>query len=173
MYAKGVRWAFHYLDYFIIFGRPSLQDCYLALDIGLQTCAELGWEAHKVEGPSSCLVFQGIEIESKKSRLRLPFDKLQTLKVELAGWHCRKACSKKEPLSLIGQLSHAAKVVKLGRTFLRRLMDLSTSARELHHHICLNASARADIAWWWSIGSQWSGQSKLARSPLAIGIFIH
>ena len=67
MYAKGVRWALHYLDDFIIFGRPSLRDCYLALDIGLKTCAELGWEAHKVKGPSYCLVFLGIEIDSKES----------------------------------------------------------------------------------------------------------
>ena len=48
------------------------------------------WE----EGPSSYLVFLGIKIDSKESQLRLPHDKLQALKVELAGWHCRKACSK-------------------------------------------------------------------------------
>ena len=171
MHAKGVRWALYYLDDFIIFGRPSLRDCYLALDIGLQSCAELGWEAHKVEGPSSCLVFLGIEIDSKESQLRLPHDKLQALKVELARWQCRTACSKKQLLSLIRQLSHAAKVVKPGRTFLRRLIDLSTSARELFHHIRLNASARADIAWWWSFGSQWNGVNLLASPSPSVSLF--
>ena len=73
-------------------------------------------------------------------------------------------------MSLIGQLSHAAKVVKPGRTFLRRLIELSTSARELHHHIHLNASARADIAWWWSFGSQWNRVSLLAPPSPSVSL---
>lgn len=52
MFAKGVVWALHYLDDFIIFGSPDTQECQQALKLGLQTCAELGREAHKIEGPS-------------------------------------------------------------------------------------------------------------------------
>ena len=145
MLLKGVKWALHYLDDFLLFGRPHLQECQSALDIGLQTCSELGWEVHvhKVGGPSSCIVFLGIEIDSINSQLRLPTEKLQSLKMELVKWQAKKACSRREFLSLIGQLNHAAKVVRQGtcRTFLRRLIDLSCSAKELHHHIRLNVSA--------------------------------
>ena len=171
MLAKGVNRALHYLDDFIFFGRPSLRECQSAFDIGLQTCAELGWEAHKVEGPSTCLVFLGIEIDSVESQLRLPQDKLGALRMELGKWRGRKTCTKKELLSLIGHLGHASKVVKPGRTFLRRLIDLSTSVKELHHHIRLNASARADIAWWWCFGSQWNGVSLLAPPSPSVSLF--
>ena len=56
-YAKGIGWALHYLDGFIIFGKPSLWDCHLVLDIGLRTCAELGWAGRltKFKGPSTLL----------------------------------------------------------------------------------------------------------------------
>ena len=63
MHAQGVRLALHYLDDFIILVGPPFET-HLMLDIGFQTCAELGWDAHKIEGPFSCLVFLGIEIDS-------------------------------------------------------------------------------------------------------------
>ena len=34
------------------------------------------------------------------------------------------------------------------RLFLCHLIDLSTTVRKLHHHISLNALARADVMWW-------------------------
>ncbi len=49
---------------------------------------------------------------------------------------------------LIGHLQHACRVVKPGRTFLRRMINLSTVARELYHHIRLNRGFRSDLAWW-------------------------
>ena len=51
-------------------------------------------------------------------------------------------------LSLIGSLSFAAKVVKPGSLFLRRLIDLSNTVTSLHHHVYLNTEGHADI-WWW------------------------
>ena len=48
-------------------------------------------------------------------------------------------------------------MVPAGRLFLRRLIDLSTTVRKLHHHISLNAEARADIRWWDSFLPSWNG----------------
>eukprot|EP00731_Ephydatia_muelleri_P034979 Em0089g10a len=55
--------------------------------------------------------------------------------------------TKRELLSLIGKLSFA-KVAPAARLFLCHLIDLSTTVRKLHHHISLNALARADVMWW-------------------------
>eukprot|EP00731_Ephydatia_muelleri_P034592 Em0067g8a len=41
-----------------------------------------------------------------------------------------------------------AKVAPAVRLFLCHLIDLSTTVRKLHHHISLNALARADVMWW-------------------------
>ena len=55
-------------------------------------------------------------------------------------------CTKHNPLSLIGKLSFAAKkIIPPGHTFLRHLLDLSTTVDRPSHLISLNSSAREDI----------------------------
>ena len=135
MHSKGVHWLLHYLDDFILFGCPSTDKCLRSLQIALSCYTELGWEAHKVDGPASCITFLGIEIDTTNSQLRLPSDKLQALKSEIEAWDSHRSCTEKQLLSLIGQLSHSSKVIKPGRSFLCRLIDLSSSASQLHHHI--------------------------------------
>ena len=128
--------------------------------------ASLPMEPSKSVGPTTSLVFLGILIDSVKGELRLPQDKLIQLQVTISQWRGRKACRKREILSLIGSLSHACKVVCSGRTFLRRLIDLSTKATRLDHFIRLNAESRADLEWWYQFISPWNGVALL--SPLTI-----
>ena len=161
MWLNGARYLIHYLDDFMFFGHPHSPECSNALDVGLRTCAELGFVAHKIAGPTTCITFLGIEIDSAESQLRLPADKLLSLRDELHSWLHRTSCTKRKLLSLIGLLIHAAKVVRPGRSFVRRLIDLSTTASDLHHHIQLRRSARSDIAWWIEFCSRWNGISLL------------
>ena len=125
------------------------------------TCAAAGLliEPEKSQGPCTTLTFLGIEIDSQAEELRLPADKLLALKEALMYWQEKKACRKRDLLSLIGSLSHAAKVVRPGRAFLRRLIDLSTQAKELDHYIRLNLDARSDIVWWNCFVEAWNGTS--------------
>ena len=67
---------------------------------------------HKREGPTTCLTFLGIEIDTEKGELRLPKEKLECLVTLLAAWGDRKARTLKELESLIGHLNHAHKVVR-------------------------------------------------------------
>ena len=69
----------------------------------------------------------------------------------------RKACRKRELLSLTGVLSHACKVVRAGRTFIKRLIDLSTVAKQLDHFVRLSSEARLDIGWWFQFSTDWNG----------------
>ena len=62
-------------------------------------------------------------------------------------------------MSLIGHVQHAASVVKPGRTFLRHLIDLSTSVKELHHRIHVRNPAISDIQWWLVFLERWNGCS--------------
>ena len=91
--------------------------------------------------------------------------------MELVKWQAKKACSKRELISLIGQQNHAAKSIRPGRTFLSRLIDLSCLAKELHYHIHLNVSARVDIAWWCTFCSEWNGVSLLTPPAPSISLF--
>ena len=74
---------------------------------------------------------------------------------------------KRELLALIGHLSFAAKVVKPGRLFLRRLIDLSTTAYQLHHHIHLSGEAREDILWWINFLPSWNGVAYIQDAPVS------
>ena len=78
---------------------------------------------------------------------------------ELESWFERWKTSKCRFLSLIGKQLFAAKVVPAGRLFLRRLINLSTTVNQLHHHITLNSQARADIQWWLQFLPAWNGKA--------------
>ena len=64
---------------------------------------------------------------------------------------------KRELLSLIGLLSHAAIVVRPGRPFLRSLIDAAASMQGLDHWVHLNTAARADLHWWHTFLKVWNG----------------
>ena len=151
----------HYLDDFLTVGPPDSPSCQQSLDSLISLCARLGvpLSTHKVAGPSTSLEFLGIELDSLNLEARLPADKLSRLKTLLEEWIEKKSCTKRELLSLIGLLQHAAKVVVPGRTFVRRLINLSTIARELHHHIRLSRASRQDLLWWREFLVSWHGRS--------------
>lgn len=92
--------------------------------------------------------------------LRLPAEKLQRLRSLLAEWGDQKSCSRKELESLIGLLNHACKVVRSGRSFLRRMIDLLHEVQRPSYSklpIRLNLAFRADLAWWQRFVESWNG----------------
>ena len=44
---------------------------------------------------------------------------------------------------------------------MRRLIDLSTTAKKLDQFVRLNREARADIEWWFSFVSSWNGTAMM------------
>ncbi len=160
---RGVHDIFHYLDDFLVMGPPGSSICNDNLAILLKVCADLGvpLAPEKQEGPSPILTFLGIIIDTLKGELRLPAEKLQRLLVTLDEWLPRHACTRKQLESLIGTLHHACKVIRPGRSFLRRAIALLSIASKPHHHIRLNAEFRADMLWWKTFASYWNGTSAL------------
>ena len=95
-------------------------------------------EPEKDEGPASTISFLGLELDSMAMEVRLPQEKLRKLKTILGTWRGRKACRKRDILSLIGSLTHACRAVRPGRCYVRRLIDLSTTAKKLDQFVRLN-----------------------------------
>ena len=93
--------------------------------------------------------------------LRLPQDKLARLKQLVLTWCRKKECRKRDLLSVIGVLSHAYKVIKAGRSFLIRLIDLSKAAKRPEHFIRLNRQAKSDLEWWLTFANSWNGVSMM------------
>ena len=158
---RGIK-VLHYLDDFLLVGKP--EECDQALSGSLTYCAKLGVPIaeQKTEGPVAKLVFLGIELDATNGLVRLPMEKLRRLKQEIGSWAQRRSCTKRELLSLIGRLQHACCIVKPGRSFLRRMITLSTVARELHHRIRLNRGFRSDLQWWGRFLPSWNGTGMMS-----------
>ena len=77
---RGIRNIFHYLNDFIIIAPPHSTECATAVAL-LNVCDSLGIPIaeHKRDGPTTCLTFLGIEIDTLSAQLHLPADKLQRL----------------------------------------------------------------------------------------------
>ena len=160
----------HYLDdYFLC--SFSHQSCKEDMQLVQSVFSRLGvpLAPGKIIGPCTSITYLGIEIDSVAQAIRLPPDKFSELLSLLRSWEAKKKCTKRELLSLIGSLSFACKVVKPGRIFLRRLIDLSTSVQSLNHHIYLNYEARADIAWWIDFLPTWNGV-ELIQAPVITSV---
>ena len=170
IFVSGIPHIIHYLDDFLIVA-SSKDDCSTYMGSMFSMFSRLGVPiaVEKTVGPSQIVTYLGIVMDTVRRELRLPHEKLVELLNVLRGWSSVRKCTKRELLSLIGSLSFAAKVVKPGRMFLRRLIDLSTTVRRLDHHITLNAGSKADIQWWLDFLPGWNGvcmmQSEIITSP--------
>jgi len=165
MQKRGVSYVDHYIDDFITAGKGGADECSKNFAIMHETCEDTGCpiECEKSVGPATQIDFLGIELDSDEMEIRLPADKLKRLVQMVNEWRGKKACRKRELLSIIGTLSHACKVVSPGRTFLRRLIDLSTRVANLDHFVRLNQAARSDLEWWCQFANQWNGKAMMYR----------
>ena len=143
---QGIRWILHYLDDFLL-AAPSIEIASNWMNTLFRVLEDIGVPIakEKTVSPATRVTFLGIEIDTIDRCIRLPQEKLSGLLTLLHQWEHKKKCTKRELLSLIGSLSFAAKVVKPGRIFLRRLIDLSSTVHKLHHRISLNTEAKNDI----------------------------
>ena len=89
---------------FLTIGTPASDECQNINDIMNYVCVKAGLliEPRKSSGPSSSLTFLGIEIDSVSGELHLPADKLHSIRRTLLLWRHRKACKKRDLLSVIG-----------------------------------------------------------------------
>ena len=166
MLDRGIRSVLHYLDDYLFTGDPSTSECEDVLQLALDLCERLGVPVaeEKVEGPETSLVFLGIVVDTEARDLRLPVKKLIRLRALIMQWQHKKACTKRELLSIIGQLQHACKVVRPGRSFLRRMTNLSMQAKEMHHHLQLNAAFRY-LQWCATFLVEWNGVNMMSHDP--------
>ena len=157
---RGVTWVEHYLDDFITMGAPNSEECRSNLDRMLSVCRQLGVPVaqEKCAGPTAVMVFLGFELDSNRMVVRLPEEKLRRTLAMVQEWMGKKACKKRELESLLGHLQHAATVVRPGRTFVRRLIELLSTVQTRDRWIRLNASTRSDLMWWllFMEGWEWS-----------------
>ncbi len=165
---QGVAPMFRYLDDFLIVGAPGSTECseYMTILLGVFSHLGIPVASEKLEGPTSVIIFLGIEIDTKNMMLRLPAKKLDELQQLVKSWQERRSCHKRELQALVGKLQHACKVVRPGRTFLRRMFEALSLTNKRHHHIRLNKAFRSDLLWWDTFLTSWNGVAMIEGGRL-------
>jgi len=167
MARHGYDFIVHYLDDFcIVHKNPNMvREAQQALISLLHTLGfSISWP--KVISPTQVVKFLGIILDSTCLELRLPDGKLEALIALLKDFLKMKQASKRQLQSLCGTLAHCATVVKGGRTFSRRVIDLTNSLRQWHHKTRLNEDFKKDICWWLSFVKVFNGKAKVLRPDI-------
>ena len=147
----------HYLDDFFTCGDALSTECAANLQQMLLTCADLGFSVQptKVQGPTTELEFLGIVVDSVK--MDYVSQKKGCQITDLCEFQGKRSFRKRDLLTLIEKLNFVSKVVRSGRTFIRRLIECSKKAHHLHHKVKLTKFTRLDIEWWLSYLPVWNG----------------
>lgn len=118
-------WLMHYLDDYLTLGAPESKECDSNLNVMLKCCNQLGvpLKQEKVKGPTTCLKFLGIILDTGKMEMKLSKECTGLLMALLEQWQGKKRCRKKELLSLIRKLVYTCKVVRVRQIFLRQLIN--------------------------------------------------
>lgn len=152
--------AIHILDDFLFIVRTK-PNCHASLNIFEAFCDEskIPLVVAKTVGPDTELPFAGVELDTVKSEARLPADKLNKCRMLLAGFlQCRKA-TLRQIQSLVGLLNFAATVVRPGRPFMRRLIDLTIGLRKPHHRRRITDQVKEDLTVWARFLNEYNGRS--------------
>ena len=137
---RGATEVEHYLDDYITMGPSNSPSCNRDLNIMLDTCAFIGFKVNpsKVTTPSSVIELLGLIIDSNKQEIRVSDHRVADIMEELYTFRHRRTCTKRKLLSLIGKLVFVSRAVRSGRSFVRRIINLSKRAKHLHYKLHLN-----------------------------------
>ena len=149
----------HILDDFIFFA-PTAKECDISLSkfFLLAESVNLPIKEEKTVHTTTSPILHGITVDTINMELRLPEDKVQDCIVKLQAVRFRKKVTVRTIQSLLGSLNFACRAIVPGRTFLRRIIDLTQGHTNPIHFININSEARKDFELWLSFLSTFNGR---------------
>ena len=159
-----------YLDDFIIV-ESSRDNCVSAQSVLFELLGSIGFQAawDKCTAPSTKVRYLGIDFDSVQMTLSLPKDKLAKLYNELEFFKDKIKATKRQLQRLCGVLSHAAKVIRGGRVFSRRIIDLLKELPPGNPRVRLTEDFRLDMEWWRQYSADFNGKAKLIHNNFGQG----
>ena len=162
---RGVKVVYGYLDDFIVMG-DSYDDCVNNLTHLVSVLVELGFSISwdKLVLPSRVVTYLGIEISSVDMQLRLGSDKVDRISSLVDAFLLLTHSSLKDLQILSGHLAHASVVVRGGRTFSRRLINLIKFYPKDARVVRLPDWLFDDLRWWSRFLPTFNGKAKIIPS---------
>lgn len=150
----------NYIDDFLCCGVDEAS-CRNSQNFLVGLLRKLGFEVStsKMVPPSQRVTYLGIEINTVSMEYSLPAQKLANLFPMIKSFQDRSSATRIELQSLAGYLNHCSYVVRGGRVFTRRIIDL---IRALPHDRAigkLDNRVRADLDWWSSFARVFNGRA--------------
>ena len=165
----NVQHLVHYVDDFLLMHAHS-RECSELLERILALFKRLGLPVSlaKLEHPSQLMVFLGVLFDTINMTMSLDAERLKAIEAQLAGWKQRATASRAELQSLVGVLLFAAKVVRSGRSFLRRMIDQlkripSWAGSATQYPI--SDAFKLDVLWWSTFMRSWNGKALMPPAP--------
>ena len=113
----------------------------------------------KTEGPTTKLVFLGLELDSEEMVVRIPLSKLEEIKLKINKFLTHKKCTLRQMQSLIGSLNFACRAILPGRPFCRRLINATCGLTQPHHYLRITGGMRKDLELWLQFFREFNGVS--------------
>ena len=151
----------NYIDDFLVYGE-SFEQCQEAQTILIHLLGQLGFHVSwkKCTSPATSIRYLGIIFDSISMEMSVPQDKLDKLHSEIKFFDNKSRATKRQIQRLCGILSHCAKVIKGGRTFSRRVIDLLKGLPEGNPRIRLSQDFKDDLTWWKEFAKLFNGKEK-------------
>ena len=149
MKRRNIKAIIVYLDDFWI-RAATKEEAKLAMDILLKLLMKLGFSIQwrKLVPPTQILTFLGLEINTIEQTLRLPVAKVQELKLCVQKWENKSSFSKKELQHILGKFNWAARMFRVARPLMRRLIDKCKILKKPSHRVRLDSDTREDLQMW-------------------------
>ena len=158
----GIETLDHYLDDFFFAGESSTDNCTILMDTFNEVCRQLGvpLAENKTVGPTTCITFLGLEIDTVLMLVRIPPEKLDKLKFMLDQVLSKKKMALKELESITGLMAFCSRAIISARAFIRRFYDLIASVKngKPYYTVRLNSEVKADARVWLNFLDQFNGQ---------------
>lgn len=153
-----------YLDDFLVSGN-TYEECRVAQQTLIELLRSLGffisWE--KCKAPTQIITYLGVTFNTVNMSVTIPPTKMEKLHSELKFFEGKKRATKRQIQRLCGILSHCSKVIRGGRTFSHRVIELLKGWPENSSRIRLSDSFRDDILWWKNFADVFNGNNLMVK----------
>ena len=170
--ATNCDWS-HILDDFMAICL-NFMVCRRSLQNLIDLCMQLGIPVNhdKTVWPNTQVEVHGIEVDTVQMIARLPDDKLSKARSLVRTLTCVKRTKLKTLQEALGFLNFACKVVRPGRTFLRRLYDVCCRVSLPHHYVRIDREARKDLRAWLTFLTDYNRVSLLVKTEWLSSSFL-
>ncbi|XP_056419586.1 uncharacterized protein LOC130361049 [Hyla sarda] len=142
---SGCSQVIHYLDDFLLLSRPREEPDQLVRLLKLFTDIGVPVSPKKTVGPTKCLTFLGVILDSVAMQVSLPTDKLNRIRDTIHKYTVSQVTTKGELQSLLGMLAFAMRAIPQGRAFVSRILSLLHGVPHQHSRVWLDCQALADL----------------------------